>query len=76
MITQKRYFHSTFASSLNLFVMSRTKYHNSAMEYAMWYQEHLLNMEDVLGRKVEEKICELLDKKFYDYMEKKRNIIK
>ena len=41
------------------------------MEYAMWYQEHLLRMEDVLGRKMEAKIEELLDRKFHEYMEKK-----
>ncbi len=40
------------------------------MEYAMWYQEHLLRMEDVLGRKMEAKIEELLDRKFHEYMEK------
>ena len=26
------------------------------MEYAMWYQEHLLRMEDVMGKKLEAKI--------------------
>ena len=36
----------------------------------MWYQEHLLRMEDVLGRKMEAKIEELLDRKFHEYMEK------
>ncbi len=51
--------------------MPNVERQNSAMEYAMWYQEHLLRMEDVLGRKMEAKIEELLDRKFHEYMEKK-----
>ncbi len=51
--------------------MPNVERQNSAMEYAMWYQEHLLRMEDALGRKMKAKIEELLDRKFHEYMEKK-----
>ena len=54
----------------NINDMPNVERQNSAMEYAMWYQEHLLRMEDVLGRKMEAKIEELLDRKFHEYMEK------
>ncbi|MBR3087914.1 MAG: hypothetical protein IKH02_02735 [Prevotella sp.] len=43
------------------------------MEYAMWYQEHLLRMEDVLGRIMEVKIEEVLGRKFHEYMKKKES---
>ena len=43
------------------------------MEYAMWYLEHLLRMEDVIGKKLEAKISEMIDKKFHEYMEKIKN---
>ena len=59
----------TFASS-NFNDMPNVKYQNSALEYAMWYQEHLLRMEDVMGKRLEGKIEEILDKKFHLYMEK------
>ena len=41
------------------------------MDYAIWYQEHLLRMEYVIGKKFEAKIEEILDRKFHEYMEKK-----
>ena len=69
MISVKAHFVPNFA------VVKHQRYaqcrQNSAMEYAMWYQEHLLRMEDVLGRKMEAKIEELLDRKFHEYMEQK-----
>ena len=43
------------------------------MEYAMWYQEHLLRMEDVLGKRLEAKMEEMIDKKFHNYMVKVMN---
>ena len=43
------------------------------MEYALWYQEHLLRMEDVFGKKLEAKIEKMLDRKIQEYMEKTRN---
>lgn len=43
------------------------------MDYAMWYQEHLLRMEDVMGKRLEAKISEMLDKKFQEYMERLKN---
>jgi hypothetical protein len=53
--------------------MPNVKYQNSAMEYALWYQEHLLQMENVLGKRIEAKIEEIIDRKFDEYMEKARN---
>ena len=40
------------------------------MEYSMWYQEQLLRMEDVLGKRLEAKMEEIIDRKFNDYMQK------
>ena len=42
------------------------------MEYAMWYQEHLLAMEDAIGERLEAKIEEIIDRKFQQYMEQAR----
>ena len=53
--------------------MSDVKYQKSAMEYALWYQEHLLRMEEILGKRLEAKIEEMLDRKIQEYMEKVRN---
>ena len=38
----------------------------------MWYQEHLLRMEDVLGRKMEAKIEELLDRNSMNIWKRRR----
>ena len=62
----------TFALSNNN-DMSNVKTHNSAMEYALWYQEFLLTMEDAIGKRLEAKIEEILDRKFHEYVEKTRN---
>lgn len=59
--------------SLNINDMPNVERQNSAMEYAMWYQEHLLRMEDVLGRIMEVKIEEVLGRKFHEYMKKKES---
>ena len=50
--------------------MSNAKFQNAAMEYAMWYQEHLLRMEDILGKRLEAKMEEIIDKKFHEYLVK------
>ena len=50
--------------------MSNAKYQNAAMEYARWYQEHLLRMEDILGKRLEAKMEEMIDKKFHEYLVK------
>ena len=42
------------------------------MEYAMWYQEHLLLMEGILGKKIEAKIEEIIDRKFNEYIDEIR----
>ena len=39
------------------------------MEYAMWYQEYLLQMESILGKKIEAKIEEKIDRKFNEYID-------
>ncbi len=49
------------------------KYQNSAMEYAIWYQDCLLRMEDVLVKRLEAKIEVILDRKILEYIEKTRN---
>ena len=50
--------------------MPNVKYQNAAMEYAMWYQERLLQMEGILGKKIEARIEEVIDRKFNEYIEK------
>ncbi|MBR5084110.1 MAG: hypothetical protein IKX33_05865 [Prevotella sp.] len=72
MISHEGLFVPTFAPS-NINDMSDVKYQNAAMEYAMWYQEHLLRMEDVMGKRLETKIEELIEKKIHEYMEKDKN---
>ena len=57
----------------NINDMPKVEYQNSAMEYAMWYQEHLLKMECVMGKKIEAKIEEIIDSKFDEYIKKTRN---
>ena len=42
------------------------------MEYAMWYQEHLLHMESIMGKKIEAKIEEIIDRKFNEYIDEIR----
>ena len=59
----------------NINDMPNANYQNSAMEYAMWYQEHLLRMESILGKKIEVRIEEIIDRKFNEYIEKERNKI-
>jgi hypothetical protein len=49
--------------------MQNVKHQNAAMEYAMWYQEHLLQMEGILGKKIEAKIEEIIDRKFNEYID-------
>lgn len=52
--------------------MSNVESHHTAMEYAMWYHEHLLAMEDAIGERLEAKIEEIIDRKFQWYMEQAR----
>lgn len=68
MIRLSELYGANFASS-NINDMSNAKYQDAAMEYAMWYHEHLLRMEDVLGKKMEAKIEEILDRKIHEYLE-------
>ena len=42
------------------------------MEYVMWYQEHLLQMESIMGKKIEAKIEEIIDRKFNEYIDEIR----
>ena len=72
MIREKGHYVPTFAST-NFNDMPNVKYQISALDYAMWYQEHLLRMEDVMGKRLEAKIEEILDRKFHEYMEKLEN---
>ena len=43
------------------------------MEYALWYQEHLLQMESFLGKKIEAKIETIINRKFNEYIENVKN---
>ncbi len=52
--------------------MPNVKHQNAAMEYAMWYQEHLLQMESIMGKKIEAKIEEIIDRKFNEYIDEIR----
>ena len=49
--------------------MPNVKHQNAAMEYAMCYQEHLLQMESIMGKKIEAKIEEIIDRKFNEYID-------
>lgn len=69
MITPKGAILPTFAPKI-IPVMSNSNYQDSAMEYALWYLEHLLKMEDVMGQRIEQRINELLEQKVREYMEK------
>ena len=42
------------------------------MEYAMCYQEQLLQMEGILGKKIEANIEKIIDRKFNEYIEEKK----
>lgn len=53
--------------------MAKKTYHDSAMEYSAWYLDHLLKMEDVMGRHLEEKITQLIDQRIRFYMERAKN---
>ena len=57
----------------NIDDMPNAKYQNSAMEYALWYQEHLLQMESFLGKKIEAKIETIINRKFKEYIENVKN---
>ena len=52
--------------------MPNVKYQNAAMEYAMCYQEQLLQMEGILGKKIEANIEKIIDRKFNEYIEEKK----
>ena len=52
--------------------MPNVKYQNAAMEYVMWYQEQLLQMEGILGKKIEANIEKIIDRKFNEYIEEKK----
>ena len=73
MIRQKGAFVPNFATVKSITFMPNKKYQNSAMDYAMWYLEHLLKMEDLMGKKLEMKIDEMLERKFQQYLEKTKD---
>jgi len=50
--------------------MLRTKYQDSAMDYTIGYQEHLLELEDVLSAILERKMKLLLAEKLQQMIEK------
>lgn len=52
--------------------MAKTKYQESAMEYAKDYLERLLDMEDILGHNVNERIDRMVEQRFQTYLMKER----
>lgn len=50
--------------------MAKTKYQETATDYAREYLEHLLRMEDVLGQELDSRIEEAV-KKYMEEMSKK-----
>ena len=48
--------------------MAKTIYQESAMEYAKEYLERLLDLEDYVGQKVEEKLRSMVQQEVKDYM--------
>ncbi|MBR1447943.1 MAG: hypothetical protein IJ588_04230 [Prevotella sp.] len=52
--------------------MAKTKYQESAMEYAKDYLERLLDMEDMLGNNVNERIDRMVEKRFQTYLKREQ----
>lgn len=52
--------------------MAKTKYQESAMAYAKNYLERLLDMEDMLGHNVNERIDRMVEQKVQAYLKTKR----
>lgn len=48
--------------------MVKSNYQESAMEYAKEYLERLLDLEDYVGQKVEEKLRSMVQQEVKDYM--------
>ena len=48
--------------------MAKTIYQESAMEYAQAYLERLLDLEDLVGQRVEEKLRDMVKKEIRDYL--------
>ena len=70
MIREKVILHSNFALTKNDENMPTSKQQQSAMDYTLSYQEHLLKMEDAIGQRMEAKIEEIIDRKFHECMGK------
>jgi intein-encoded DNA endonuclease-like protein len=49
-------------------IMAKSNYQESAMEYAKEYLERLLDLEDYVGQKVEEKLRSMVQQEVKDYM--------
>ena len=56
--------------------MAKTKYQQAGTDYAKNYLEHLLDIEDMLGHDVNERIDKLLDEKLRQYIQNKKQIHK
>ena len=52
--------------------MAKTKYQEAAMEYAKNYLERLLKMEDLVGRNVEKKLDQMVERKIKQYTDKNK----
>ncbi|MBQ9677090.1 MAG: hypothetical protein IJV44_03030 [Prevotella sp.] len=53
--------------------MAKTKYQDAAMRYAEDYLERLLKMEDLVGRNVEKKLDQMVEKKVKQYTQKEQD---
>lgn len=51
--------------------MAKTKYQDSAMAYAKDYLDRLLDMEDMLGHNVSERIDRMVEQRFQAYLKEK-----
>lgn len=56
--------------------MTKTKYQESAMSYAKDYLDRLLDMEDMLGHNVSERIDKLVEQRFMNYLKEREESLK
>lgn len=73
MITGEGACRDTFALELFAVLMAKTKHQEAATAYAGCYLESIIDFEDRLGRRVEEKVDIIMDRKIRDILDEKLN---
>jgi len=73
MITGEGACRGTFALELFAVLMAKTKHQEAATAYAGCYLESIIDFEDRLGRRVEEKVDIIMDRKIRDILDEKLN---